>query len=472
MTPGDQPESPRLDLGVLSRGRPVHLSGIGGSAMSGLARILRQKGLEVSGTDPHGEQALDDLAALGITVDPVQDGSRIPEGTQLVVATAALPAGHPELVAARIRGIPVFKYAAALAALLDEREGIAVAGTHGKTTTTAMIVAALRAAGLDPGFLLGGRVPAFGAGADAGSADVFVAEACEYDRSFLSLRPRQGVILNVEADHLDVYGNLAAVRSAFASFAGNLPQGGILFHCADDPGLAPVLETSAARRVSFGLEAGADIRAERVRQGPEGSVFAVIVRGAEIGEARLRIPGLHNVSNALAALAVGLERDLPFPDLAAGLGEFSGVGRRFEIRGEVRGVTVVDDYAHHPTEVRALLRAARQRFPGRRLVVVFQPHQVARTRLLADDFAGVLAAEADRVVLTDIYAARGSEGEDTGCGDLARRIAARGGVVDHVPGLGEVPAALDGVLRPGDVLLTVGAGDVHLLAADLLTRLG
>jgi UDP-N-acetylmuramate--alanine ligase len=440
--------------------------------MSGLARILRQRGFPVSGTDPGGEPSRGDLAAIGIALETVQDGSRIPHDTQLVVASAALPADHPELAAARARGIPAVKYAMALAALLDEREGVAVAGTHGKTTTTAMIVSAMRAAGVDPGFLLGGRVPAFGAGADMGSADVFVAEACEFDRSFLALRPRQAVILNVEADHLDVYGDLAAVREAFATFAGRLLPDGTVFFCADDPGLGFLLERAAARRFSFGLAAGADIRAGRIRQEPGGSAFTVLVRGAEIGAARLRVPGLHNVTNALAALAVGLERGLPFSSLASGLGEFSGVCRRFELRGEARGVTVVDDYAHHPTEIRALMRAARQRFPGRRLIVVFQPHQVARTRALADDFARVLAAEADRVVLTDIYAARSSGGEDVGSGDLARRIAARGGAVDRVAELGDVTAALRGILRAGDVLLTVGAGDVHRVAGEVLAERG
>jgi len=461
-----------LHLESLSRDRTIHLSGIGGSAMIGLARILRQRGFEVAGTDPQGEPVRSELAAIGITLETVQDGSRIPPDTQLVVATAALPADHPELAAARAREITVVKYARVLAALLDEREGVAVAGTHGKTTTTAMIVSALRAAGVDPGFLLGGRVSAFGAGADIGSADVFVAEACEFDRSFLVLRPCHAVILNVEADHLDVYGDLAAVRSAFADFAGRLSPDATAFFCADDPGLGSLLERIAARRFSFGLAAGADIRATGICQGPEGSTFEVAVRGATIGTARLRVPGLHNVTNALAALAVGLERGLPFHELAAGLGEFGGVCRRFELRGEAGGVTVVDDYAHHPTEIRALLRAARQRFPGRRLVVVFQPHQVARTRLLAAGFAEVLAAEADRVVLTDIYAARSGNGEDTGSGDLARRIAARGGAVAHVPGLGDVAAALRGILRAGDVLLTVGAGDVHRVAGVVLADRG
>jgi UDP-N-acetylmuramate--alanine ligase len=461
-----------VDLGSLSRDRGIHLSGIGGSAMSGLARILRQRGFPVSGTDPRPDPALEVLAALGIAVHDVQDGSRIPPDTQLLVATAALPAGHPELVAARVRGIPVVKYARVLAALMAERDGVAVAGTHGKSTTTAMIVASLRAAGTDPGFLLGGSVPAFGTGAGAGTSPVFVAEACEYDRSFLALRPRRAVILNVEAEHLDVYGDLDGVRSAFAAFAANLPADGALFYCADDPALAPLLERSPARRISFGLADGAEVRARDVRREPAGSRFQVMSGGEPVGEVRLGVPGLHNVTNALAALAVGLDRGLPFAALAEGLAAFGGVARRFELRGEAGGVTVVDDYAHHPTEIRALLAAARQRYPGRRLVVVFQPHQVARTRALLDDFARVLAAGAGRVVLTDIYAVRGEAGEDTDSGDLARRIAGLGGEADHVPRLEDVPGALRAVLRAGDVLLTVGAGHVHVVAAAVLAERG
>jgi len=440
--------------------------------MRGLATILRQLGFTVCGTDPRAKEALEELTAQGIDVHSLQDGSRIPPDTQLVVASAALPADHPELTTARARGIPVVKYARMLAALMAGRDGVAVAGTHGKTTTTAMIVSALRAAGVEAGFLLGGRVPALGAGGDTGAASVFVAEACEYDRSFLALEPRQAVILNVEADHLDVYGDLEEVRAAFASFAGRLPPDGTVFFWADDPGLRTVVARSAARRVSFGLTAGADIGAAISFQDPEGTEFAVLRHGAEIGRARLVVPGTHNVINALAALAVGLERDLPFRELAAGLAAFGGVGRRFEFKGEARGVTVVDDYAHHPTEIRALLAAARQRYPGRRLVIVFQPHQVARTRALAREFAAVLAEDADRVVLTDIYAARSSGDDDHGTGGLALDIAARGGRVDHVALLGDVPAILDGILRPGDVLLTAGAGDVHLVAEAFLESRG
>ena len=430
--------------------------------MRNLARLLVQLGFPVSGTDPRAADARDALAALGVCAHTEQDGSRIPADAQLVVATAALPADHAELAAARRRGLPVIKYARALAAVAARAESIAVAGTHGKTTTTALAVSALRAAGLDPGFLLGGAAPGLGGGADLGGGELFVAEACEHDRSFLELAPSRAVVLNIEADHLDVYGDLAAVREAFVRFTRRVRPGGRVAVPAGDAKLRRAAQEGRAAVVTFGFEPGADYRAVELVRTPAGSELAVEVGGAVAARLSLPRPGDHLVLDALGALAVcdGLA---PLAELAAGLARFAGVRRRFEERGEADGVAVIDDYAHHPTELDALLDAVRARHPLRRLVLAFQPHQIERTRRLADGFAAALA-RADRVVITDIFAARDREGDDPSAAPLAALVTALGGDPLHAPGLDEAIAALGRELRAGDVLVTAGAGDVHRIA--------
>jgi UDP-N-acetylmuramate--alanine ligase len=337
-----------------------------------------------------------------------------------------------------------------------------------------MIVCALRAAGVDPGFVVGGHVPQLGASAGAGASPVFVAEACEYDRSFLRLAPRRAVITNVDDDHLDVYGDLAGVRRAFAEFAGRVAADGAVFYCADWPGLAAIAASGAARAVAYSAAgAPAEWRAERVRTEAGATRFDVRRGGALAAEISLRLPGRHNVANALAALAVTHDLGLPLDRLAAGIAGFAGAARRFQLLGEAGGVTVIDDYAHHPTELRALLEGARERFPGRRLVVLFQPHQIARTRLLFAELAAALAG-ADAVILTDIYAARdaAAAGDDRSAAPLARAIRGLGVRAEHAPGLDDAARAADAELEAGDVLLSVGAGDVHMAGAATLDLLG
>ena len=461
-------------IGPLAIDRPIHLAGICGSAMSGLAAVLVQRGFSITGTDPNPDEATRArLAAIGVEVVRRQDGSAVPGGAQLVVASAALRPDHPELEAARTRGIPIAKYAEVLGALLNAADGVAISGTHGKTTTTAMAVCALRAAGIDPGFVVGGLVPQLGASAAAGSSPVFVAEACEFDRSFLRLQPRRAVITNVDDDHLDVYGDLDGVRRAFAEFAGRVAAGGAIVYCADWPGLAEIAASGPARRVSYsaaGAPADWEARGARVDRGE--TRFDVYRDGVFALAMSLRIPGRHNVANALAALAVTHDMGLPLPDLAAGIAAFDGAARRFQLLGEAGGVTVVDDYAHHPTEIRALLDAARERFAGRRLVVVFQPHQIARTRFLFDELAAAFGG-ADVVVATDIYAARdaGESTEERSAAPLAEAIRAQGTRVIHAPGLDDALGAALEELQPGDVLISVGAGDVHKVGAAALDAL-
>jgi len=463
---------PDWRLADLDPTRPIHLAGIAGSAMSGLAVLLRQRGFPVRGTDPAAATVADRLAANAVETFVEQDGSHILPGTQLVIATAALPADHPELEAASRLGIPTVKYAAALGALMRSADGIAIAGTHGKTTTTALLVSALRGAGVRPGFLIGGDVPQLGGNADGGSASLFVAEACEYDRSFLELAPTSAVITNIDTDHLDVYGDLAGVRAAFAEFAHRLPADGLLVHPADDPNALAILDGLPCRTCSFSSKGGADFAARNIRRETHRSRFELHVAGHDPVEVSLLIPGAHNIDNALAALALGHDRGLPLDRLAAGIAEFRGVRRRFELRGVSAGVTVIDDYAHHPTEIRALIRAARDRYGDARLVIVFQPHQTSRTELLFEEFSMAFDG-ADLVCITDIYAAREAgvaAPPEASPERLAAAIVERGTAAEHLPTFAHVTERLGSDLRAGDVCLTVGAGDVDLLAEPWYAR--
>jgi UDP-N-acetylmuramate--alanine ligase len=462
------------ETGALVPGRPIHLSGVCGSAMSGLARILVQRGFTVTGTDPSPDEATRGrLEALGVEVVRRQDGSAVPLRAQLVVASAALRADHPELATARARGVPVVKYAEVLGALFNAAEGLAIAGTHGKTTTTAMAVSALVAAGADPGFVIGGLVPQLGASASAGASAAFVAEACEYDRSFLNLRPKRAVITNVDDDHLDVYGDLDGVRRAFAEFAALIASDGALIYCADDPALAEIAAARPGRSISYSARGtGADWEARGVRVDGERTRFDVYRGGAFALATSIRIPGLHNVGNALAALAATGDLGHPLDRLASGIAEFSGAARRFQLVGEASGAAFVDDYGHHPTEIRAVLAGARERYPGRRIVAVFQPHQIARTRLLFGELAAAFG-DADLVVLTDIYAARDAlaSPDERSAAPLAQAIRGRGKSVLHAPSLDDAVEAVLSRIAAGDVVLTIGAGDVHKVGTGALARL-
>ncbi len=464
---------PSLLISELNPRQPIHLSGVAGSAMRGLAMILRQRGFHLVGTDPQCAHGCERLRAAGIPVYPEQDGSRIPADAALLVASAALPANHPELLAASSRGIRTVTYAEFLGALMAEKTGVAIAGTHGKTTVTAMVTWCLRAASLEPGFVIGGFVPCIGGSADAGSSDIFVAEACEYNRSFLNLRPRIAVITNIEADHLDVYGDLEAVKEAFGAFASGLPdETGVLVYSADCPNTGPVIAPLACRKRSFSPDREADYTARGIAVDGQRTAFTLIVRGRPVGRCELSLPGRHNIANALAAIAACEALGVPPEKSAPALADFTGVQRRFQLRGEARGVTVVDDYAHHPTEIIALIDAARARFPGRRIVLAFQPHQYSRTRLLMDDFAKALAG-ADRVLVPDIYFARDTlaDKERVTPEALVDKVRRHGASAEHPGDLDRLTARLLELLAPGDVLLTAGAGDIDTIIETLLSGL-
>src|SRR5215204_1159998 len=446
--------------------RTVHLVGVGGAGMSGLARLLLAAGHRVTGSDRSESATLEALRALGAEVWAGHDGARMGR-PDLVVASTAIRATNPELVAARILDIPVLGRAQLLALLMAGKDGIAVAGTHGKTTTTGMVVAILEAAGLDPSFAVGGDFKSSGSNAAAGSGPHFVAEADESDGSFLELAPTVAVVTNVEADHLDHWGDLAAVTAAFRSFVGRLPPDGTAVLCADDPGALDLAGAARCRVVTYGFAAGAEVRGELLAIDGRGASFAVLAGGEPLGEVALVVPGRHNVANALGAIAAAMAAGAPFGAAAPALAGFTGAARRFHLRAEVGGVTVVDDYAHHPTEVAASLAAARLG-GAKRLVAVFQPHLYSRTRLFAAEFGRALAA-ADLVVVTDVYAAR--EDPEPGIDGALVAGAARHARADldcvYEPDRSALATRVATLVQPGDLVLTLGAGDITTLADEL-----
>lgn len=450
----------------------VHLVGVGGAGMSGIARILLARGATVSGSDAKESVALTTLRALGATVHVGHDAAHL-GGATVVVATSAIRRSNPELREAVARGLPLLHRAAALGELMHGRTGVAVAGTHGKTTTTSMLVVALQHCHLDPSFAIGADLNEVGSGAHAGSGPHFVAEADESDGSFLLLHPHTAVVTNVEADHLDHYGSRAAVAQAFRSFAATLDPDGVLVVCADDPGSADLGRHARAwgLRVRFyGLAAGSDLRLTDLSVTATGTSYTATLDGVALGRVELAVVGRHNALDSAGALLAGLGLGLPFADLAAGLATFAGARRRFELQGIAAGVRVYDDYAHNPAKVTAALTAARVVAGTGRLVVVFQPHLFSRTQEFAGAFGAALGL-ADEVVVLDVYGAR----EDPVPGVSGALVA--GAVplpADHVhfePDMRRATALVVALAAPGDLVMTVGAGDVTQLGPQILADL-
>ncbi len=441
----------------------IHFVGIGGVGMSGIAEVLLSLGYRVSGSDLKDGEVTRRLAALGGRIGLGHAAAHVEDADVVVVSSAVRP-DNPELLAARARGIPVIPRAEMLGELMRVKDGVAVAGSHGKTSTTAMIAAVFAQAGLDPTVIVGGQARALGSNARLGKGEVLVAEADESDGSFRHLHPMAAVITNIDREHLDHYGSEAALREAFVAFANKVPFYGLVVICADDPGAASLGPELLKRHATYGLRAG-EYRGEVLETTPQGTKFLVRVRGEVRGPAHIRMPGVHYAQNALAALAVADLFGIPFAQYREAMAGLAGVDRRFSVRGECNGVLVVDDYGHHPTEIAATVAAAR--LYGRRLVVAFQPHRYTRTRDLLSDFAPALSA-ADLVVLTDIYAAGEPpiDGITTPhlCSTFPRErpphYAPRRELVDH----------LQDLLRPGDLLLTLGAGDITHVATEVLNR--
>ena len=458
---------------MLGRTRRIHFVGIGGSGMSGIAELLANLGYEVSGSDAKRTDVTERLEQLGVRVAAGHNARNV-GAVDVVVISSAIRSDNPELVEARARSIPVIPRAEMLAELMRLRYGIAIAGAHGKTTTTSMIALVLDRGGLDPTAVIGGRLSAFGSNARLGRGDYMVAEADESDRSFLKLSPSIAVITNIDHEHMESYGTWDNLQQAFADFADKVPFYGAVIACVDDPPVRELVRRLTRRVISYGFE-DAQVIGEDMRLEAFGSTCSVVHRTTNgrrdtLGDLRLHVPGRHNVLNALATVAVGLEVGVPFSKMASALAEFRGAERRFQTRGEVNGVMVVDDYGHHPTEIAAVLAAAKAGI-DRRLVAVFQPHRYSRTQQLLNEF-GPAFRGADVIVLTDIYAA--GEAPIEGVTIEALADAVRNSVpapVQLVKAIDDVPAAVAALSRPGDLVLTLGAGSIGAVGDRILAAL-
>jgi len=449
-----------------NRPRSLHFVGIGGIGMSGIAELLLNLGHRVSGSDVKESEITRRLQSLGGFVFVGHRAENVPADVDAVVFSSAVKRTNPEVAEARARGVPVIPRAEMLAELMRLKEGIAIAGSHGKTTTTSMIATVLSAAGLDPTVVVGGKLNALGSNAFLGKGESIVVEADESDGSFLRLTPTLAVVTNIDPEHLDHYGTFEALHRAFVEFVNRVPFYGLAVLCLDHPAVQGLLPSLDKRHVTYGMAALAEYRADDVVLDGFSASFDAWKRGRKLGRVKLRMVGAHNVQNALAAIAIADEVGIPFDTVRTALEGFSGVQRRFTVRGEAGGVTVVDDYGHHPAEVRATLRGAREAF-RRRLVVAFQPHRYTRTRDLMGEFATAFN-DADVLVLTDIYAA--SEEPIAGIDSAALYEAVRrcGHRDAHCVARPEVARTLAGLVRDGDLVLTLGAGDITNAGPELL----
>ena len=455
---------------MYKRYQHIHFVGIGGAGMSGIAEILVNLGYRVSGSDQKRGESVERLERMGAKVFTGHDASNI-EGAHVVVYSAAVSRDNVELQTARQRQVPIIGRAEMLAELMRLKYGIAVAGTHGKTTTTSMVGAVLAEGQYDPTIVVGGRVANLGSNARLGQGEFLVAEADESDGSFLKLAPTIAVVTTIDAEHLDHWGSLEAIQDGFRTFVNKVPFYGAAVLCLDQPNIQMLLPHVEKRIITYGLESGADLVARRLVLSGMTSRFEVFQRGTRLGECVLQIPGRHNVLNALAAIAVGLDLEIPFATIQRALAGFAGVQRRFQIRGTAGGVTVVDDYGHHPVEIRATLAAAKAGFDCR-VVTVFQPHRYSRTLHLRQEFLTAFN-QADVLVVMDIYAAGEPPMPGVSAADLADGIRAHGhrNVIYLGSDRERVVEHVCEISRPGDLVLTLGAGDVSQLGPDILRRL-
>ncbi len=447
---------------IFGRTRHIHMVGIGGIGMSGMAEILLQKGYTVTGSDAKEGDTIKRLRELGAKIYIGHDEKNI-EGADVVVFTSAVKAEENlETKAAMDAGIPVIKRAEMLAELMRMKFGVGIAGTHGKTTTTTMVGHVIQDGSFDPTIMVGGKVHSFSeTNAVVGKGDIIIVEADEFDRTFLRLTPSLAVITNIEAEHLDIYDNLQDVKNAFVEFANKVPFYGAVVLCLDDPNVRSIIPEIERRTITYGLTPQAKVRARNIEVNQFYSSFTVMNDGEEIGKIKLEAPGEHNVKNALAAVAVGLELDIDFKNIKSGLERFEGVFRRFQLKADIDDIIVIDDYAHHPTEVQATLKAARNGWKDRRVVAVFQPHLYSRTRDLYQDF-GSSFFDAEVCVITDVYPSREEpiEGVDGKLiADSAKEYGHR--QVHYVEDKQDLPEKLKEIVQAGDVIITMGAGDIY-----------
>lgn len=448
-----------------------HFVGIGGSGMCGIAEVLLNMGYHVTGSDARESEVTRRLQSLGAKINIGHEGGSV-AGADCLVYSSAVTLENPELVAARELRIPIIRRAEMLAELMSMKYGIAVAGTHGKTTTTSMTAAILGAAAMDPTIVTGGKLNNIGTNAKLGTGEFLVAEADESDGTFLKLSQTIGVVTNIDREHMEHYGDMESLRGAYLEFINKVPFYGCTVLCGDDEEISALMDGVTKRVITYGLSEGVEIRGGDLRIEGSTSTFDLYFEGESQGRMTINMPGRHNVYNALAAIGVARELDIELSAIKEGLASFDGVERRFQILGEAEGVLFVDDYGHHPSEVRAVLKAAEEGYRDRRKVVVFQPHRYTRTRDLFSDFLGAFGG-ADRLVLADIYGA----GEERIIGvtgeALFEGIRGEGGVeVDYVPNVEEIPAFLSSILRPGDMVITLGAGDIWKVGGEALRLLG
>jgi len=456
---------------TLGRLRSVHMVGIGGIGMSSIAEVLLSRGYVVSGSDLQETEVTDQLRERGATIYRGHDSSQIGDPDVVVYSSAIEPKTNPETLEAEARRIPLISRAVMLGELMRMKFGVGIAGTHGKTTTTSMAGAVVSAGGFDPTIIVGGKVTVFASNARSGEGDIILVEADEYDRTFLRLTPSLAVITNIEEEHLDTYTDLNDILAAFVQFAESVPFFGAAIVCLDDANIQAILDRIDRRIVTYGYARQADVRAEDIEQDGPVMTFDVYHHQELLGRVTLNVPGHHNVRNALAAITVGLELDMEFGQIEEGLKSYAGVQRRLEEIGDVDGIKVIDDYAHHPTEIVATLEAAAECWKEARLIAVFQPHLYSRTRDFKEAFARSFF-NADVLVLMDIYGAREEPIDGVNgsmIADLAQSIGHRD--VHYVSDREQMPSFVAGLVRPGDVVLTLGAGDIWRYSRKLVDEL-
>ncbi|MCC5914760.1 MAG: UDP-N-acetylmuramate--L-alanine ligase [Balneolaceae bacterium] len=457
---------------VFGRTRQIHMVGIGGIGMSGIAEILLLRGYKVTGSDNNLSETTERLEELGATIFKGHHPSNI-EGADVVVYTSAVEATeNDETKAALAKQIPVIKRSEMLAELMRMKYGIGIAGTHGKTTTTTLAGHVVQDGNFDPTIVVGGRVHSFDkTNAVVGKGDIILVEADEFDRTFLRLSPSMAVITNIEAEHFDIYKDLDDVKDAFIEFANKVPFYGVVIVCLDNPAVRSILPDIKRRTISYGYTPQAQVRAINVGQEEFRSTFTVMYEGEILGEVALNAPGDHNIKNALASIAIGLELGMDFSDIKSGLERFEGVFRRFQPKMDYNNVLVIDDYAHHPTEVQATIQAARAGWKDRRIVAVFQPHLYSRTKELHQEF-GLSFFDAEVLVVTDVYPSREKPIEGVSgklVADTAKTFGHRG--VHYVEDKNELPAQLESIVKDGDIVITMGAGDIYRYGEEFVIRM-
>jgi UDP-N-acetylmuramate--alanine ligase len=451
--------------------KKLHFVGIGGIGMSGIAEILIDEGFAVTGSDRAASDNTERLESLGVKVYIGHDARNLEPEVDVLVYSSAVAPDNPEVMEARHRKIPVIRRAEMLAEVMRLKYGIGIAGTHGKTTTTSMVSLILMEGGIDPTVIVGGRLHGLaGSNARLGKGDFIVVEADEFDRSFLSITPTIAVLTTLETDHLDCYRDLEDIKSAFIQFAQKVPFYGFVVLCLDEPALQDIMPKIKKKIITYGLNGQADLQAVDIVHKQNTSRFTVVQEGKDLGEIELQIPGKHNVQNALAAITVGLELKVPFEKVKAGIEKFTGVFRRWEVKADADGITVIDDYAHHPTEIRATLAGAKAGW-RRRVIGVFQPHLYSRTRDFYDDF-GRAFFNADVLVVTDVYPAR-EEPIQGVTGELIANAAKQYGhkQVHYVPDKKNIPEFLRSIVQKGDIVITMGAGDIWKYGEEFIKTL-